>query len=297
MSFYSTESSQHDSEPIELYTFTTNLATYRYTSGPEDYVYDGNTYTRIPITREALKIVKVREKQELGVQMPIDIEIVNELGQLIAPINSSMNIRRIHPATAETEVIWRGRVTRVDIKGRFAKLVCPPLLAVALETSYPSRVFSRFCGHQLFDDRCGLAKASFDYTGTIATITGNQITISADAGDPNSPQNLGPVQRFSGGEIIRVSDGEKRRIVRQGDYTTTGSYPGTPSSSSLARTFYLNMPFRDLEVGDSVTIYPGCSKSAFDCKNKFNNIAKFGGFPLTPVKNVYTATGGVKGVG
>jgi hypothetical protein len=55
------------------------------------------------------------------------------------------------------------------------------------------------------------------------------------------------------------------------------------------------MPFRDLEVGDSVTIHPGCSKSAYECKNKFNNLARFLGHPLAPLKNIYTTTGGIKG--
>jgi uncharacterized phage protein (TIGR02218 family) len=296
VSFYTDESGQDSAEPIELYTFTTTSTTFRYTSGPEDYLYDAQTYTRASIKRDPIKIFTTREKQEVGIDMPANTPVVADLGHLIAPVNTTMTIRRIHPSTASTEIIFRGKVVQVTIKGRMAKIVCDPVLSVALDASFPSRVFTRFCNHQLFDTRCGLTKASYAYTTTVASVDGSEVVLAADAGDPNSPQNLGPTQRFSGGEILRVTDGERRRIVRQDDHGITGAYPGVPDDALAARTLYLNMPFRDLDVGDSVTIHPGCAKSPYECKHKFNNIARFGGFPLIPLKNIYTSTGGIKGV-
>ncbi len=34
--------------------------------------------------------------------------------------------------------------------------------------------------------------------------------------------------------------------------------------------------------GDQFTVYPGCDKSVFACRNKFNNLLNYGGFPFTP---------------
>jgi len=296
MTWLDDEQGQDSAEPWELYTFTTTSQTFRYTSGPSDYTYAANVYTRIPIERSSIRVVQTREKSELIVEMPIDIAVVNDIGQLIAPTNTSMSIRRIHPVTGNHQIIWSGQIIRVDIKGRKAQFAVHPNLSILMDASTPPRVFTRFCNHQLFDTRCGLNRNSYDYTTTIDSVNGSEIILAVGAGGADSPQGAGPLQRFSGGEILRATDGERRRIVRQATHTITGAYPGVPSSSLAARTMYLNMPFRDLAVGDTVTVWPGCAKSAYECKNKFNNIAKFGGFPLVPLKNLYAAVGGVKGV-
>ena len=34
-----------------------------------------------------------------------------------------------------------------------------------------------------------------------------------------------------------------------------------------------------------ITLSRGCSKTVSDCKNKFNNISNYGGFPYIPAKN------------
>jgi len=37
----------------------------------------------------------------------------------------------------------------------------------------------------------------------------------------------------------------------------------------------------------SVTLYPGCSHTIADCRDKFNNLVNFGGFPWIPSKNPF----------
>jgi hypothetical protein len=49
-------------------------------------------------------------------------------------------------------------------------------------------------------------------------------------------------------------------------------------------------------VGEAqVTLYPGCAHTRTACKDKFNNLANFGGFPLIPSKNPFgnSVTGSV----
>jgi len=45
------------------------------------------------------------------------------------------------------------------------------------------------------------------------------------------------------------------------------------------------MPFDDEVVGKQVIVYAGCDKTPQTCKNKFNNLQNFRGFPYIPVKN------------
>ena len=37
----------------------------------------------------------------------------------------------------------------------------------------------------------------------------------------------------------------------------------------------------------TVTLYPGCTKSRAVCKNKFDNLNNYGGFPWIPTKNPF----------
>ena len=42
-----------------------------------------------------------------------------------------------------------------------------------------------------------------------------------------------------------------------------------------------------LAVSDAVTLYPGCARNRETCKNKFNNILNFGGWPWIPLRNPF----------
>ena len=51
-------------------------------------------------------------------------------------------------------------------------------------------------------------------------------------------------------------------------------------------TFNLHVPFdSSVKPGVVLIAYQGCSKSAVDCKNKFNNIRNFNGCPYIPSDN------------
>lgn len=41
-----------------------------------------------------------------------------------------------------------------------------------------------------------------------------------------------------------------------------------------------------MEIGDSITAYPGCRHTIADCRDKFDNLDNFGGFPYVPNKNI-----------
>lgn len=45
------------------------------------------------------------------------------------------------------------------------------------------------------------------------------------------------------------------------------------------------------QVGDSYTIVPGCRKRLDDCRDKWNNVVNFGGFPTVPTSSIYTERG------
>ena len=47
--------------------------------------------------------------------------------------------------------------------------------------------------------------------------------------------------------------------------------------------FDLYLPLNaDIQVGDTFDAYPGCDKTLTDCRDKFDNVVNFGGFPFIP---------------
>lgn len=47
-------------------------------------------------------------------------------------------------------------------------------------------------------------------------------------------------------------------------------------------------PMPSLVPGQAVRLYAGCDHSTTVCKNRFDNLANYGGFPWIPGKNPFT---------
>lgn len=45
------------------------------------------------------------------------------------------------------------------------------------------------------------------------------------------------------------------------------------------------------QVGDTYTLIPGCRKRLADCRDKWNNVVNFGGFPDVPTSSIYSQVG------
>lgn len=121
------------------------------------------------------------------------------------------------------------------------------------------------CRHKLFGSTgvgkagaCGLSPTAFTTTGTVLTIVASKwsFTISTVAADG----------MYSNASIS----------------FTTGSNTGLTfeirNHSSNKLDLFLPTAFI-IQVGDSYSITKGCDKTFATCKNKFNNVVNFGGFP------------------
>ena len=279
MAFIDDEKSQHDGEPIELYEFVLPGQTLRYTSGPQDFTFMSNLYTRATISRSRLKPSTNKDRAVLTVTASADLAIVQEMGFTIAPQTNSFTLTRVHPSTGNSQVLWSGNISDTKIKGDTAELTVPSLMATALDIATPTRFYYSLCTHQLYDDRCLILRTNFEFAGSVASIdsTGTIITMTNEAGSPSNDGNADGW--YVGGEMRTDADGDRRLIIDEsGDVLT------------------INFPFRDLSVSDAVTIYAGCQKRAKeDCKEKFNNINRFGGHPHIPTVNIFRSFLGVKG--
>lgn len=75
--------------------------------------------------------------------------------------------------------------------------------------------------------------------------------------------------------------------------TAFGTWTSGGTAATLAGGITMHEAFHyPVAVGDAYTLIPGCRKRLEDCRDKWVNIANFGGFSWVPTQSTYTKVGG-----
>lgn len=134
------------------------------------------------------------------------------------------------------------------------------------------------CRHDLGDTNCGVALAGFTSTGTITSQSGDRVNFADTSRTESSTY-------FKYGLLTWTSGNNAGYSMEVKTYTLGGS----PQAGSFE--LFLPMPY-DIQVGDGYSVYAGCDKFKATCKNVFNNLVNFGGFPHCPTQNAIAKPGG-----
>lgn len=138
---------------------------------------------------------------------------------------------------------------------------------VKLEVNMPRNYYQPGCLWTLFDSGCTLNKASYAVNGAIASGSNNlNLVISGGISPVNGADGI---PYFAQGRLIFTSGVNNGLLVLIGDNNSV--------------SFGLAYPLDEVPaIGDTVTYYPGCSKSYNTCNLKFNNTGNFRGFDKVP---------------
>ncbi len=267
MAYQDDETGLTTGRPIELYKFDGTFNDYNLTSYSEQITSGGAVYTPLGgLTRNKLKVATQEQTENaLEVTMPFDHPLVTEYAYQNAPPDLDFTLLRAHETDPnDTVTLWAGRVTGFSVEGRTAKLKIPAIMSYALNGNAPVPRYQAPCNHVLYDGRCGVDPALNQHITTVTQVVGNIVTVATYPWTPNDAV---------AGQMITAS-GEQRMI-----------------SSVLGTDITVTYPFASLGVGDTLTLRKGCDH-AFDgdCKNKFNNGPRFGGYPIVPARNPFTST-------
>lgn len=123
------------------------------------------------------------------------------------------------------------------------------------------------CRHNLFGQisdtsvgACGLNAATFTSTGSISSVTTNQIAFVSSALSPTRADG------YIENGLLTWTSGNNSGAVSH-----VKSYQSNTISLFLPTTFAM-------QVGDTFSVVAGCDKNFDTCKNKFSNAVNFGGF-------------------
>lgn len=162
--------------------------------------------------------------------------------------------------TGYTGPIARGGVSHVEVKVKSA--------LTKLNVNMPRNYYQPGCLWTLFDTGCTLNKNSFAVAGTVGSgpLSERIIPISGGIATPTGADGN---PQYAQGRLLFNSG------VNAGVQALVDSNDGT----SLILAYLLDaLP----SPGDSITYYPGCSKTHATCDLKFANKANFRGFDKVP---------------
>lgn len=262
MSFVSRELSWHIGVPIELYTFEWGSNVKTYSSGGRDIVIDGTTYEAAYIARDDFELTNDSLKSDLSIHVPRDNYVAQQYVGWPPDDVVKVTLSCVHKGDSEVMPVWKGRVVAHTLSKDKATFTCESYYT-ALKRRGLRAQYSQLCRHMLYDDFCGLDRATWSPTYTNAWSHGNHVACA----DFSSVDN----HWWSGGIITVVSTGEERFIIEHWEENIRIQYP---FSSNIE--------------GVSVVVCPGCNHMIETCQSKFGNHLNFGGFPHMITDNPFT---------
>lgn len=266
MTYLSDESSTELSAPREgVELILPGGQTYRVATGTRDVTLNGELYTAQPAQRGAIGVAQPSQDGPVKLTMPIASPFVERF-LTTSPRRVDVNIRRAQSGGQE-RVVWRGHIAGATLDPGIVVFDVPARAGALLERRLPVITLGRSCGHSLYNDNCGVARASFQQNTTIAGFDGREITVASMGAHADD------WARF--GELVHVPTGERMTVF---DHTGT--------------KLTLERPLHGIKIGDAVQVFAGCDLTVGTCVGKFTNVVRYGGAPHLPRANMFLPTNG-----
>lgn len=263
-------------QPIiyQLFEFNLEGVITRYTNKKNgDEVFLGNTYRSVKIETGRANFNTKVEKTTIEIKMALDANNIKYISNSVAA-DLEVTVTDMIPSVGFCKTAFVGEVIDVTVQNNTAKLVVESSTKV-FRDKFPPLVHSAFCNHLVFDGGCKLLELAYETQVTVSGINGNVIEASALA-SPVFPSPFVPTSGqldnwFIGGHV-KLFDGTDIRLIT--DYATTKD------------SITIQFPFDNrVTVGTVLKVYPGCDRSPETCRDKFNNVENFLGFPYIPRQN------------
>jgi uncharacterized phage protein (TIGR02218 family) len=258
-------------KPVELYHLWTDHEDWYYTNTDVAIYYGGVTYLPAVLQRGSLEKDSQLNATKLSIAFAyIEAPVVEYIADNSVELTWISVMRVFQDQTPiEAAVIFVGQIRDITFKGQQGQVTCVGF-EYFLNKPLPKYRYQPQCNWKLYSTRCQINKETFaDVYGTIK----QSLTVTWVQSDGLSIACAGMVDHgynfYKGGDAeTQYTQSEKRMIAW---------------SSGIALGF--RFKFRNLIVGDGITIYPGCDGAVNTCITKFNNIENFGGFPYIPMDN------------
>jgi len=271
----------------DLYTFTlAGGGVLRYCSGDQTVMANGFTYSAGGTTGPYFDRQDNKAKCHWKIGVEVDTLVFDVLPGTATVLGEPF-LQAVHagqfdgaevvlerafmPSYGDTSrgtiVYFVGRVAEIDAGRSIATFSVNSHLEL-LNLQLPRNLFQSGCVNNLGDAACGVSLASYGVAGSVTSVANaaNSVSATTVGGQAAGYFQLGKIRFTSGGNA-----GLTRSIA---------SYDQTNG----ALVFVSPFPVAPAQ-GDAFQIFPGCDKTYSGSNGcpKFNNVARFKGFPFVPV--------------
>lgn len=288
MAFLDYEESVEEGQPIELYLFKNLEEEYVYTSCQEVVTFGGRNYLPVAVKRTSPELATAQSDRTLTVELPIDNPFALRYVATVPASPDEFTLYRYHSTDSGPEVVqyFKGDVVNVGFSNQTAKVNISSAGRV-LAGIIPQQTCRNLCNHVLYNSRCSVLQANFTMDVTVTNISSNKLTLNVDGGS----------NMIGGKTLSQILTADARYftsgMVSRNSYENRMVNTCVDLGGDVAQITVL-LPFQVLSVGTVLAMSAGCTHSVSNCKNRFNNLDRYGGFPYIPQKNPFTLklTGG-----
>ncbi len=273
MTFVAQETSVETGSPVELYTITHGSDTFHYTTSEETLILGTDTFTAIEISRDDILVGPQSRTQTITIELKSNNEFAARFIGVQPSDKATVTIERFHrfdSADPDQRVeFFKGQVRSVAFigDGFKSKLSVMPLTG-ALSQTIPLFTFQSPCNNVLFDSRCKVLKANFNFVGTVTAVSADGRTLTVPGLD--AAKGVGFA---TAGQIEITTTGDPRDIL-------------THSATDQVKIL---LPFRETILDVGVTVFSGCGHAIADCKDDFDNVVNFQGHAFVPLRNIFSS--------
>ena len=254
----------------DLYKFTTDSQTWRFTDGKRTINYGGADYDPQPVERARWD--RSLDDQDIVIMGPADIEPFSLFREFNPSSVLELEIR--NSDTGDVELLGKVVKATYDDSGKKKVELRLTTLTNVIQGDLPASRYSPGCNNALFDHECELDR--------------NDWKVSFPAADAVFPTRL-QIQHPSIGTLPSGSP-DAPGAAADGYYAGGYAENGAERIYILAHTgsvITVITPFiRLLDV--TISVFAACDKSRSTCIDKFDNEKNFTGFPFVPTKNPVT---------
>lgn len=265
MTFDAREKSLSGGQPLRLYEFQRGLQRWRYVRGDRPFVLLSDTFEPIAITDDGIRQTGDASADALKITVPYDNPVAR-LYRGIPPAGVvDVIVRDAHYGKTQAAIRFMGSVQSVKGPSPERKEITCQSLAASLDNPGLRIGYERGCPYSLFDHNCTLDPTPFAVAATLSLVTG--LSVEAAAFDAH------PDGYFSGGRL-------KWQVA-------AGVFDERGIESHVGEVLTLLGGTDGLQVGRSVTAYPGDDRTLQMCHERFNNKDNYGGFKHMPGKSPF----------
>lgn len=259
------DDSAENSTLQSLYEFRINDKAWRYTNGREPVFMNGFTWAPFTISDSGSRQKGDVQADLFEITCQSDMPIVAMYMSNPPSAETQVTARRFEIGETESEVYFVGSLSNVDmpLPGR-AVLSCTAVSA-SLEREGLRLTWSRTCPYSLYDADCRVDRSMFAIPATILTSVNGIVTVQTLVEQDNGWLDGGFI------EWVDPTTGLERRGIE----------------SQIGNELVMFGTSAGLNPGMNVAMYPGCNRTTDHCKNKFSNIANYGGVPQMPGRSPF----------